>query len=139
MAQMPPESESAAARATICREMLGFVPPCQAGGESDTLGPLLHAMQEQMRVGGLIPERLDAKAAHLTLLAMLLMDHGAGACAQAVAARRAGASWDDLRDVVHLAILLHGLTVVRRGEELLNAVVEWEHNDRIAGAMAAYG
>ena len=120
-------------------DVLGFVPPCAAGKSGAGMAPQLQRMHDRMRVGGLIPDRLEPRTAHLLLLAMLLMEHGADACEQAVAARRAGASWNDLRGVVQLAFLLHGLPAAHRGEELLMALAQWEHDDKIAGAVAAYG
>lgn len=125
--------------ATVYRDVLGFVPPCAAGSNAAVWVPLLQGMHERMRVGGLVPARLETRTAHLMLLALLLMDHGSDACAQAVAARRVGASWDDLRDVVHMAFLLHGLPAANRGDELLTALFECEHNEKITGAVAAYG
>ena len=134
-AQAMGSTDSAAAYVDV----LGFAPPCAARKSADGMAPLLQRMHERMRVGGLMPGRLEPRTSHLLLLGMLLMEHGAEACAQAVAARRAGASWDDLRDVVHLAFLLHGLPAAHRGEELLAALAQWEHDDKIAGAVAAYG
>jgi hypothetical protein len=58
---------------------------------------------------------------------------------QGLAARRAGASWDELRAVADMAFLLHGLPAVNRGDELLAALAEREREDRIAGIVAAYG
>ena len=48
-------------------------------------------------------------------------------------------SWDELRGVVHLVFLLHGLPGANRGEEFLTALAEREREDRVAGAVAAYG
>ncbi len=96
-------------------------------------------MQEQAGLRNLIPESIDSKTGHLILLAMLLTDHGAVAVAQGVAARRAGASWDELRAVADMADLLHGLPAANRGSELLAALAEREREDRIAGIVAAYG
>jgi 4-carboxymuconolactone decarboxylase len=56
-----------------------------------------------------------------------------------MAALRVGASWSELRAVVDLAFLLHGLPAANRGEELLSALAEREREDRLAGAVAAYG
>ena len=70
---------------------------------------------------------------------MLLADHGAVAVAQGIAARRAGASWDELRAVADMAFVLHGLPAANRGGEFLAALAEREREDRIAGIVAAYG
>ncbi len=93
----------------------------------------------QVHLRQLVPCSIDAKTAQLMLLAMLLNEHGAAAVAQGVAALRAGASWDELRGVVRLVFLLHGLPGVERGDEFLRALVRRERDDRVAGAVAAYG
>jgi 4-carboxymuconolactone decarboxylase len=96
-------------------------------------------MHEQMRLRELTPCSIQGKTAHLMLLAMLRNEQGAAAVVQGAAARRAGASWDELRGVVHLVFLLHGLPEANRGEEFLTALAERERDDRVAGAVAAYG
>lgn len=126
-------------REAVYRELIGFVPPCCHRPEAPALETMLRGMHEQMRLRKLIPDSIDAKAAHLMLLAMLLVEHGAAAVAQGIAARRAGAGWDELRGVADLAFLLHGLPAANRGDELLAALAEHEREDRIAGIVAAYG
>jgi 4-carboxymuconolactone decarboxylase len=138
-AQIAVQGQSAVGSEAVYRELIGFVPPCAAAPDAVTLDSTLRGMHEQMRLRELTPCSIDAKTAHLMLLAMLLNEHGAAAVAQGVAARRAGASWDELRGVVRLVILLHGLPGANRGEELLTALAEREREDRVGGAMAAYG
>lgn len=138
LAQGPLDAKSADRRESTYRELIGFVPPCGDRRDGAALEIMLRGMHEQMRLRSLIPPSIDAKAAHLILLAMLLTEHGASAVAQGAAARRVGASWDELRAVVELAFLLLGLPAANRGEELLSAVAEREYADRVAGAMAAY-
>lgn len=75
----------------------------------------------------------------MTLLAMMLMDPHADTLAQAIAARRTGASWDDLHHLLDLAFLLPGAPATDRGKELLTALAAWERQERIEGAVAAYG
>ena len=84
------------------------------------------------------------KDEHRALAAVLqgllyLNEHGAAAVVQGIAARRVGATWDELRGVVHLVSMLHGLPGANRGDEFLTALAEREREDRIAGAVAAYG
>ena len=123
----------------VYRELIGFVPPCANARDAATLDSMLRGMHEQMRLRELTPCSIQAKTAHLMLLAMLLKEHGATAVTQGVAARRAGASWDELRGVVRLVFLLHGLPGANRGDEFLTALAEREREDRIAGAVAAHG
>jgi 4-carboxymuconolactone decarboxylase len=139
LALLPPESRTPGERDAAYRELIGIVPPLlrEPGGES--LAAAMRALHDQMRAAGSIPQPMEARAEHLTLMAMMLMSHGANALAQAIAARRAGASWGDLHRIVDLAFLLVGLPAADRGQELLTALAEWEHQDRIDGAVAAYG
>ena len=139
LAQIPLQDQSAAGPESVYRELIGFVPPCADARGDATLDTMLRGMHEQMRLREWTPCSIQAKTAHLMLLAMVLNEHGATAVAQGVVARRAGASWDELRDVVHLVFLLHGLPGANRGDEFLTALAEREREDRVAGAVAAYG
>ena len=139
LTQIPLQGQSAIGPESVNRELIGFVPPCADGRDAATLASMLRGMHEQMRLRELTPGSIQVKTAHLTLLAMLLNEHGAAAVVQGIAARHAGASWDELRGVVHLVFMLHGLTGANRGDEFLTALAEREREDRIAGAVAAYG
>jgi len=138
LAQIPSQGPGASGPEMVYRELVGFVPPCTEARDA-TLDSKLSGMHEQVRLRQLAPSSIDTKAAQLILLAMLLSQHGAAAVEQGVAARRAGASWDELRDVVRLVFLLHGLPGANRGDEFLTALAEREREDRVAGAVAAYG
>jgi 4-carboxymuconolactone decarboxylase len=139
LAQIPVQGQCAGGSETVYRELIGFVPPCADARDAATLEPMLRGMHEQMRLRELAPRSIQAKTAHLMLLAMLLNERGAAAVVQGIAARRAGASWDELRAVARLAFLLHGLSGANRGDEFLAALAEREREDRVAGAVAAYG
>ena len=139
LAQIPLQGQSAIGPATVYRELIGYVPPCADARNASTLESDLRCMHEQMRLRDLAPSSIQVKSAHLMLLAMLLGEHGVTAVAQGVATRRAGASWDELRGVVRLVFMLHGLPGANRGDEFLTALAEREREDRVAGAVAAYG
>jgi len=139
LAQIPVQGQRTGGPETVYRELIGLVPPCADERDAATLEAKLRDMHEQVRLRGLAPSSIDAKAAHLIFLAMLLKQHGAAAVAQGVAARRAGASWDELRGVVRLVFLLHGPPGANRGDEFFTALAERERKDRVAGAVAAYG
>jgi 4-carboxymuconolactone decarboxylase len=139
LAQMPPESRTAEQRDAVYRELIGIVPPLLREPDQQSLPLPLRGLHQQMHATGSLPQAMETRAAHLTLLAMMLMNHGTGALMQAVAARRAGASWDDLHHLVDLAFLLFGLPAVDRGQDLLSALAEWEQRDRVEAAVAAYG
>jgi alkylhydroperoxidase/carboxymuconolactone decarboxylase family protein YurZ len=133
------QSQSADGHESAYRELIGFVPPCCDRRDATALETMLRCMHEQMRIRKLITDSVDAKTAQLILLAMLLADHGAAVVAQGVAARRAGASWHELRALIGMAFLLHGLPAANCGDEFLTAFAEREHEERIAGAVAAHG
>jgi alkylhydroperoxidase/carboxymuconolactone decarboxylase family protein YurZ len=59
------------------------------------------------------------KTTQLILFAMLLMDSSDAAVLHAMAARRAGAGWQELQDVISLCFLFRGLSAANRGAELL--------------------
>jgi alkylhydroperoxidase/carboxymuconolactone decarboxylase family protein YurZ len=139
IAQLSSQGQGASGPGTAYRDLFGFVPPCAVAQGSVPLASTLRDLHEQVRLRELLPSALSAKDAHLILLAMLLKEHGANAVVQGVAARRAGASWEELRGVVRLAFLLHGLAGANRGDEFMTALAEHEREDRIAGAVAAYG
>ena len=139
LAQLPLLGQCGVGAESVYRELIGFVPPCSDARNGATLELRLRGLHEQMRIRELTPASIQTKTVHLMLLAMLLNEHGTNAVAQGIAARRAGASWDELRGVVHLVLLLHGLSGANRGDEFLTALAEREREDRIAGAVAAYG
>ena len=139
LAQLSSQGQGASGPATVYRDLLGFVPPCADAQGSEPLASTLRDLHELVRLRELLPSALSAMDAHLILQAMLLKEHGANAVVQGVAARRASAGWDDLRGVVRLAFPLQGLARASRGDEFVMAMAECEREDRVAGAVAAYG
>jgi hypothetical protein len=134
----PKETQSTGASRSAYREKTEFVPPSCDRRDATAPEALLRCMQEKMRLRKLIPDPMDAKAAPPMLLAMLLVEHGAAAVEQCIVALGAAASWDEMRDVPDMALLLHGRSAANRGDGLLTAFVECEREDRIAGIVAAY-
>lgn len=139
LAKIPLQGQSTVGSESVYRELIGFVPPFADARNAAALESMLRGMHEQMRLRELTPCSIQATTAQLIVLAMLLNEHGVAAVAQGVAARRAGASWDELRGVERLVFLLHGLAGANRGDEFLTALAEREREDRVAGAVAAYG
>ena len=143
LAGMAPTSSGASGVASggedALRASLGFVPPCRGPATLAALESSLRALHEQLRTGGLKPDALDTKTVHLLLTALLLAEHGAAAALQGLAARRAGATQAEVEAVAALVFATHGLAGVARGDEFLTALVEREREDRVAGAVAAYG
>ena len=108
-------------RSKIYRELIGFVPPRIEARLAVTgaLDPTLVDMQEKMREHAMYPACFDTKTAQLMLFGMLLMDMSDAAQLHAIAARRAGASYEELQAVVSLCFLFRGLPAANRGAEVL--------------------
>jgi 4-carboxymuconolactone decarboxylase len=119
-----PYADSAATideRNAIYRELIGFVPPRIEARIAVTgaLDPVLLDQQEMMREHAMYPRCFDVKTAQLMLFGMLLMDMSDAAQLHAIAARRAGASWEEMQAVISLCFLFRGLPAANRGAEIL--------------------
>jgi alkylhydroperoxidase/carboxymuconolactone decarboxylase family protein YurZ len=108
-------------RAAIYQELLGFVPPRIEARLAVTgaLDPDLLDLQERLRAHAMYPRCFDVKTAQLMLFGMLLMDLSDAAQLHALAARRAGATWEELQATVSLCFLFRGLSAANRGAEIL--------------------
>src|SRR5665647_761703 len=108
-------------RTAIYRDLIGFVPPRIEARMAVTgaLDPVLLDMQEKMREHAMYPKCFDTKPAQLMLFGMLLMDMSDAAQLHAIAARRAGASWEEMQAVISLCFLFRGLPAANRGAEIL--------------------
>ncbi|OVZ59145.1 carboxymuconolactone decarboxylase [Pigmentiphaga sp. NML080357] len=115
-------------RAAIYQELIGFVPPRIEARLSVTgaLDPALVDLQEKMREHAMYPKCFDVKTAQLMLFGMLLMDMSDAAVLHGIAARRAGATWEEMQAVVSLCFLFRGLSAANRGAELLANIAEHE-------------
>ena len=104
-------------RGAIYKELLGFVPPRIEARLAVTgaLDPDLLDLQERLRAHAMYPRCFDVKTAQLMLFGMLLMDLSDAALLHALAARRAGASWEELQATVSLCFLFRGLSAANRG------------------------
>jgi 4-carboxymuconolactone decarboxylase len=102
-------------------ELIGFVPP-RIQARTDLLGrldPELLRMQEEIRARAMYPECFDVKTAQLMLFGMLLVLH-------AIAARRAGATWEEMSAVVNLAFLFRGLPAGNLGAQIIQEIAASE-------------
>jgi len=108
-------------RNAIYQDLLGFVPPRIEARLAVTgaLDPKLLDLQERMREQAMYPKCFDVKTAQLMLFGMLLMDLSDAAPLHAIAARRAGANWEELQAVVSLCFLFRGLSAANRGAEIM--------------------
>jgi len=121
-------TQTAEQRSAIYKELIGFVPPRIEARINVTgaLDPELLDMQERMRAHAMYPRCFDVKTAQLMLFGMLLMDMNDAAPLHGIAARRAGASWEEMQAVVSLAFLFRGLSAANRGAELLANIAQRE-------------
>src|SRR5512147_1546392 len=106
--------------------LLGFVPP-RIQARTDLLArvdPELLAMQEDIRQHCMYPKCFDVKTAQLMLFGMLLMNLQDATRLHAIAAYRAGATFEELNAVVNLAYLFRGLSAANLGAEILQGLAK---------------
>jgi 4-carboxymuconolactone decarboxylase len=120
-------------RGAVYKELLGFVPPRIEARLAVTgaLDPTMVDLQEQIRAHGMYPKCFDVKTAQLMLFGMLLMDLNDATTLHGIAARRAGATWEELQAVINLCFLFRGLSAANRGAEILANIAKRE--DEAAG------
>lgn len=112
-------------------ELLGFVPP-RIQARTDMLArvdPELLAMQEEMRRHAMYPPCFDVKTSQLMLFGMLLVQLADATRLHAIAARRAGATWEELNAVVGLAFLFRGLSAANLGAQIIGEIAASEGKD----------
>ena len=105
-------------------ELLGFVPP-RIQARTDLLArldPELLSMQEELRRHCMYPECFDTKTSQLMLFAILLTNLQDAAKLHALAAYRAGASFEELSAVVNFVFLFRGLSAANLGAEILQGI-----------------
>jgi 4-carboxymuconolactone decarboxylase len=124
------DAELAALRAPY-EELIGFVPPrivarTELGARLD---PERLRLEEALRLRAMYPACFDVKTAQLMLFGILLALMGDAARLHAIAARRAGASWEELHAVVGLAFLFRGLPAANLGAEILLKLAEAEASE----------
>jgi 4-carboxymuconolactone decarboxylase len=108
--------------------LVGFVPP-RIAARLDQLGrldPQTLDMQEQLRARIMHESCLGEKTSQLMLFGMLLILLRDAALTHGIAARRAGASWEEMQAVVNLAYLFGGLSAANRGSEYLADILAKE-------------
>ena len=106
-------------------DLFGTLPPLPAGRfefSSDVDPGALRAWEE-MRARAFYNDTFDMKTTQLILFGMLLAEHNQlAAQAHAAAARRAGATWEELHKVVELAAATGALYPANQGGMLLNEI-----------------
>ncbi len=116
-------------------ELIGFVPPrIQSRFKiSSMVDPEYLRLQEEMRAHCMYPRCFDVKTAQLMLFGMLLMTMSDGAKFHAIAARRAGASWEELHAVAAMAGLFRGLSAANLAAEILDQIMSSEGRQASGG------
>jgi 4-carboxymuconolactone decarboxylase len=107
-------------------ELIGFVPP-RIQARTDLLArldPEFLTMQETIRKHAMYPACFDTKTSQLMLFGMLLVLLSDAAHLHARAARRAGASWEELSAVVNLAFLFRGLPAANLGAQIIQEIAK---------------
>jgi 4-carboxymuconolactone decarboxylase len=107
-------------------ELLGFVPP-RIQARTDLLArvdPELLTMQEELRRHCMYPDCFDTKTSQLMLFAILLTNLQDAAKLHALAAFRAGATFEELSAVVNLVFLFRGLSAANLGAEILQGIAK---------------
>jgi 4-carboxymuconolactone decarboxylase len=116
-------------RATY-EQMVGFVPP-RVADRFDLLGEDNEVLLAQERLRNLVmyPDALDQKTVQLVLFGILHSKLSDAAKLHGLAARRAGATWEEMQAVIDLAFLFTGMSAANRGPALLEEIAAMEERD----------
>jgi 4-carboxymuconolactone decarboxylase len=112
-------------------ELFGTLPPLPAARfeVSGEVNPEFLRLSEELRAHAFYSEVFDLKTTQLILFGMLLAERNqAGAQAHAAAARRAGASWEELHKIVELAAATGALAPANQGGALLKTLRDKEQD-----------
>jgi 4-carboxymuconolactone decarboxylase len=109
-------------------ELFGMLPtlPRARFEFSGEINPEFLRLSEQLRAHAFYSDVFDLKTTHLILFGMLLVEHNPAAQMHALAARRAGASWQELHKVVELASATGSLGPANRGGAMLKELRDKE-------------
>ena len=110
-------------------ELFGTLPALPAGrfAFSGEMNPEFLRTAEELRAHAFYNKTFDMKTTQLILFGMLLVEHNQIAAQQhALAARKAGATWQELHTVMELATATGALYPFNQGSALLNTLREKE-------------
>jgi len=109
-------------------ELFGILPPLPAARFefSGEVNPEFLRLSERLRAHAFYSEVFDIKTTHLILFGMLLIEHNPAAQMHALAARRAGATWQELHKVIELAAATKSLGPANQGSAMLKSMREKE-------------
>jgi alkylhydroperoxidase/carboxymuconolactone decarboxylase family protein YurZ len=112
----------------VYTELVGTVPP-RIAARTDLLSrmdPDGLRLQEELRKHFMYPSCFDVKTAQLMLFGILLVNLQDAAKIHATAARRAGATWEELTGVMGLVFLFRGLSAANVGSQMLQEIAAAE-------------
>lgn len=109
-------------------ELFGMVPPLPAARFefSGEINPEFLKLSERLRAHAFYSEVFDVKTTNLILFGMLPVEHNPAAQMHALAARRAGATWQELHKVVELAAATKSLGPSNQGGSMLKSLRDKE-------------
>jgi 4-carboxymuconolactone decarboxylase len=109
-------------------ELFGMVPPLPAARFefSGDINPEFLRLSERLRAHAFYSEVFDVKTTNLILFGMLLVEHNPAAQMHALAARRAGATWQELHKVIELAAATKSLGPANQGSSMLKSLRDTE-------------
>jgi alkylhydroperoxidase/carboxymuconolactone decarboxylase family protein YurZ len=109
-------------------ELFGMVPPLPAARFefSGEINPEFLRLSERLRAHAFYSDVLDVKTTNLILFGMLLVEHNPAAQMHALAARRAGATWQELHKVIELAATTKSLGPANQGSSMLKSLRDTE-------------
>lgn len=113
-------------------DMIGYLPPRVASRFAVTgaLDPDALAIQEKLRSHAFTAGVFDDKTVQLIVFAMMVVELSDAATMHVHAARRAGASWEELQAIVTLASVFRGVPAANRGADILAKVAKQEWAER---------
>ncbi len=108
--------------------LFGTVPPLPDAkfAFSSAVDPEALRLSEQARAHAFTSEVFDVKTTNLLILGMLLAQESPAAQFHAIAARRAGAAWEELHKVAELASVVQSLGPLNNGAALLKKMRDEE-------------
>lgn len=109
-------------------ELFGMLPPLPAARFefSGEINPEFLRLSERLRAHAFYSDVFDVKTTNLVLFGMLLVEHNPAAQMHALAARRAGASWQELHKVIELAAATKSLGPANQGSAMLKSLRDKE-------------
>ncbi len=109
-------------------KLFGSLPPLPAARFefSGKINPEFLRRAEALRAHAFYSNVFDVKTTNLILFGMLLVEHNPAAQMHALAARRAGATWEELHKVVELASTTGALGPANQGSAMLKTLHDTE-------------